>query len=234
MRLDKPRRQKDAFFEGPDSPTLIRRALSEGVATAALTMIVVFSARATWLGEMKPLALIVGVPAALASLILTFGPATGGHFNPLVTGSQWICGHRNTRCLIGYVIAQCFGALGGAALAALLVDPAPRTSSPPMGLVIGGEIFASAGLIAIVMAASLVMSPRGGLLAVIGWVVMINLAVPAGPFANPVLAVAAPLALGAFKAPDALIHVASELAGAGIGLLVIAVSYPAATSRRRE
>ena len=31
----------------------------------------------------------------------------------------------------------------------------------------------------------------------VGWLVMVNLTAPGGPFANPVLALAAPLALGA-------------------------------------
>lgn len=222
----KRQRQKQPFFEGPNSPSLARRALAEGVATAGLTMAVVFSVQATWLGVLKPLAICLGVPAAVAALTLSFGPATGAHFNPLVTASQWLRGHRNTRCFITYVCAQFAGSLIGAISAALLIAPAPHVAPAPLGVVIGSEIFASAGLITIVLAASLVTGPTMGLLAVVGWLAMVNLAAPEGPFANPVLAVAAPLALGSLSASLVLVHVAAEFVGAAMAVLVIALTYP--------
>jgi glycerol uptake facilitator-like aquaporin len=222
----KRQRQTLPFFEGPNSPCLARRALAEGVATAGLTMAVVFSAQATWLGALKPLALGLGVPAAVAALTLSFGPATSARFNPLVTASQWMRGHRGTGCLIAYVCAQLAGALIGAAVAALLVAPAPHVAPASLGVVIGSEVFATAGLIIIVLAASLVTATVIGLLSVIGWLVMVNLAAPAGPFANPVLALAAPLALGSLDTSLVLVHVAAELAGAAVALLVIALTYP--------
>ena len=178
-------RQETPFFEGPAPPSLARRALAEGVATAVLTMAVVFAAQATWLGALRPLAICVGVPAAVAALTLSFGPVTGAHFNPLITASQWLRGHRNTWCFAAYICAQFIGALIGAALAGLLVAPAAPVAPAPIPVVIGSEIFATAGLIIIVLAASLVTGPFVGLLAVIGWLVMINLAAPGGPFANP-------------------------------------------------
>jgi glycerol uptake facilitator-like aquaporin len=227
----KPQRQRELFFEAPDCPTLARRALGEGVATAGLTIAVVFAATATSLGGLRPLALGLGVPAAVAALTLAFGPATGAHFNPLITASQWLRGHRNTRCFIAYVGAQLAGALIGAGLVGLLVAPGPPVASEPIGLVFGSEIFASAGLITIVLAASLVMSAQIGLLAVIGWLVMVNLVAPAGPFANPVLAVAAPFALGSLNIPMALVHIAAELVGAGLALQVVALTYPRTGAR---
>jgi glycerol uptake facilitator-like aquaporin len=218
--------QRAAFFEAPDPAALARRALGEGVATAALTMAVIFAVRATWLGNLRPLALCLGVPAAVAALTLSFGPATGAHFNPLITASQWLRGHRNTPCFVAYVCAQFAGAMIGAALAALLIAPTPQVAPESIGLVIGSEVFASAGLIIIVLAASLVMGPLVGLLAVVGWIVMVNLAAPAGPFANPVLAVAAPLALGSLNLPMAMVHIAAEFVGAGLAVLVVAITYP--------
>ena len=224
-------RQREPFFEGPNSPSLARRAIAEGVATAGLTMAVVFAAQATWLGPLRPLAFVLGVPAAVAALTLAFGPATGAHFNPLVTASQWLSGKRDTPCLIAYVCAQFAGALIGAALAGLLTGPAPHVPPAPMALVIGSEVFASAGLVTIVLAASLVMGPLAGLSAVVGWLVMVNLAAPAGPFANPVLALAAPLALGSLDGRLVLTHMAAELAGAALALLVVAVTYPRVRAR---
>ena len=221
-------RQDRPFFEGPDCPSLARRALGEGVATAVLTMAVVFAAQATWLGPLRPLAFCLGVPAAVLALTLTFGPATGAHFNPLVTASQWLGGHRNTRCFVAYICAQFVGALIGAALAGLLVAPAPHVAPAPIAVVMGSEIFATAGLIIIVLAASRITGPFAGLLAVIGWLIMINLAAPGGPFANPVLALAAPLGLGSMNPWLVLIHVAAQLAGLAVALLVVTVIFPPA------
>ena len=219
-------RQRQLFFEAANRPSLARRALGEGVATMALTMAVVFAAKATWLGPLRPLALGIGVPAAVAALTLTFGPATGGHFNPLVTASQWMRGHRNTRCLVAYVCAQLLGAFLGAVVAVLFVLPATPDPPASTGAVIGSEIFASTGLITIVLASSLVTGPSVGLLGVLGWLVMINLAMPAAAFANPVLALAAPLAMGTLRAPMALTHIAAECIGASMALLVVATIYP--------
>lgn len=224
--MESPRRQRLPFFESHDCPSLARRALAEGVATAGLTMAVIFSVQATWLGALRPLAICLGVPAAVAALTLSFGPATGAHFNPLVTASQWLRGHRETRCFIAYVLAQFIGALIGAGAAATLVGPALHVVPAPIAVVIGSEVFATAGLLIIVLASSLVASPLTGLLAVLGWLLMINLAAPAGPFANPVLALAAPLALGSIAPALLLAHVAAEFTGAAIALLVVAVTYP--------
>ena len=224
-------RQRRPFFEGPNPPSLVRRAFAEGVATAGLTMAVVFSVQATWLGALRPLAICLGVPAAVAALTLSFGPVTGAHFNPLVTASQWLRGHRDTRCLIAYICAQFVGALIGAALAGLLVSPAPHVAPAPIGVVIGSEIFASAGLITIVLAASLVTGPLTGLSAVVGWLVMVNLAAPGGPFANPVLALSMSFAMGSMNASLLVAHVAAELAGASLALLIVALTYPGTGAR---
>jgi hypothetical protein len=119
----------------------------------------------------------------------------------------------------------------GAGLVGFLVAPGLPPASEPIGLVFASEVFASTGLITIVLAASFVMAPQVGLLAVIGWLVMVNLAAPAGPFANPVLAIAAPFALGSLSTPMALVHIAAELVGAGLALLVVALTYPRISAR---
>lgn len=219
-------RQTTLFFEGRDCPNLARRALLEGVATGALAMTVVFAVQASWLGALRPLARGIGVPAAIAALTMSLGPATGAHLNPLITVSQWMRGDRDTRSASAYVIAQFTGALFGGAVAGWLVGPAPHAAPAPLAVVIGSEVFASAGLITIALAASLVTSMSVGLLAVIGWLVMVNLTAPAGPFANPVLALATPLALGSMTPSLVLAHVGAEVIGAAIALLLIAVTYP--------
>jgi hypothetical protein len=60
---------------------------------------------------------------------------------------------------------------------------------------------------------------------------MVNLIAPAGPFANPGIALAAPLALGSMSASMIVAHVAAEVVGAGIAVLLIAVTYPSVARR---
>src|SRR5881396_3232664 len=71
-------------------PTLLRRAVAEGVGTALLLAAVVGSGI---MGErladgnlaVALLANALATGAALVALILTFGPISGAHFNPAVT-----------------------------------------------------------------------------------------------------------------------------------------------------
>jgi hypothetical protein len=131
--------------------------------------------------------------------------------------------HSLCLCSIGRRIDRC-GAAG------LLVVQAPQVSPPSIGIVIGSEIFVSAGLVIVVLAASLVTGPMIGLLAVVAWLVMINMAAPGGPFANPVLALATPLALGSTEPSLVLAHVGAEFLGAALAVLIIAATYPAVAS----
>ena len=55
--------------------------------------------------------------AGLVALILTFGPVSGAHFNPVVTLAEASQGGLPWREVPGYVAAQLAGAFGGVALA---------------------------------------------------------------------------------------------------------------------
>lgn len=107
------------------SPTLARRVAAEGVGTAFLLATVVGSGvmAARLAAGNEALALLanaVATGAALIALILTFGPVSRAHFNPLVTvmdawqkGMPW-------RDAGYYVAAQGAGALIGVAVAHLM------------------------------------------------------------------------------------------------------------------
>ena len=60
--------------------------------------------------------------AMLVVLILVFGPASGAHFNPLVTLAFVIRGEVSGRVLAGYVAAQIVGAIAGVLAAHLMFD----------------------------------------------------------------------------------------------------------------
>src|SRR5437868_5518062 len=56
------------------------------------------------------LANTIATGAALVTLILTFGPISGAHFNPAVTLSALSQGELNWRAALAYMLAQLMGA----------------------------------------------------------------------------------------------------------------------------
>jgi arsenate reductase len=139
--------------------------LAEFVGTALLVSAVVGSGiMATTLSPgdigLQLLENSVATAFALAALILTFGPISGAHFNPVVSAADWFLGRRTrtgltSTDLAGYTAAQVVGAIGGSILANLMFDLAPVTFSTKdrtAGHLWLGEIVATAGLLLLIFA----------------------------------------------------------------------------------
>ena len=105
--------------------TLSRRIVSEFVGTGFLVAAVVGSGI---MGErlaggnvaIALLANTIATGAALAALILTFGPISGAHFNPAVTVADAIERGVSWPVAACYVLAQCVGGICGAIAAHLM------------------------------------------------------------------------------------------------------------------
>ena len=101
---------------------MIRKAVSEAIGTALLLAVVVGSGI---MGErlaggnvaIALLANSLATGAGLVALVLTFGPISGAHFNPVVTLADAWEGGRPWSDVPTYVVAQIFGALLGVAVA---------------------------------------------------------------------------------------------------------------------
>jgi glycerol uptake facilitator-like aquaporin len=101
---------------------VIRKATSEAVGTAFLLATVVGSGI---MGErlaggnvaIALLANTIATGAGLVALILTFGPISGAHFNPVVTLADAWEGGRPWSNVPTYILAQLLGALLGVAVA---------------------------------------------------------------------------------------------------------------------
>ena len=98
--------------------SFIRRLAAELVGTAFLLMAVVGSGimAERLSGGNVSLALLentIATGAALIALILTFGPISGGHFNPAVTLADATQKGLPWREAPGYIAAQCAGAFLG-------------------------------------------------------------------------------------------------------------------------
>jgi glycerol uptake facilitator-like aquaporin len=144
---------------------LPRRLLAELLGTGLLVTAVVGSGiMATRLSPhdvgLQLLENSIATALALGALILTFGPVSGAHFNPIVSAADWWLGRR-TRTGIsagdlgGYVAAQILGAIGGSILATTMFALSPvawshtRRAAGHLWL---GEVVASAGLVLLIFA----------------------------------------------------------------------------------
>ncbi|MEU7673684.1 MIP/aquaporin family protein [Micromonospora taraxaci] len=144
---------------------LPRRASAEFAGTALLVAAVVGSGIAA--ARLSPtdvglqlLENAIATALALGALILTFGPVSGAHFNPVVSAVDWWLGSRTGTGLTGrdlaaYTAAQTGGAITGAVLAHLMFDlPAvtwSRTERTGGNLWLA-EVIATAGLVVLVFA----------------------------------------------------------------------------------
>ncbi|MEU5938567.1 MIP/aquaporin family protein [Micromonospora sp. NPDC047548] len=147
------------------SLALARRASAEFAGTAMLVAAVVGSGIAA--ARLSPddvglqlLENAIATALALGALILTFGPVSGAHFNPVVSAVDWWLGRRagtglTRRDLAAYTAAQVAGAIAGAVLAHLMFGlPVVTWSHTDRtgGNLWLAEVVATAGLIVLVFA----------------------------------------------------------------------------------
>lgn len=139
--------------------TLGRRAVVEGIGTAFLLMVVVGSGI---MGErlsggnvaIALLANSLATGAGLVALILTLGPLSGAHFNPVVTGALAGSGLFAKRDVPAYVLAQFVGAIFGVWSAHAMFDmPIFELSTKARsGLnLVWSEVVATAGLLLVIL-----------------------------------------------------------------------------------
>src|SRR3954470_19180636 len=109
--------------------SLSRRAVAEAIGTALLLATVVGSGI---MGErlsggnvaIALLANTLATGAALVALILTFGPISGAHLNPVVTLADAARGGTPWRIVPVYLVAQLAGAIAGVVAAHLMFGEA--------------------------------------------------------------------------------------------------------------
>ena len=218
-------------------PLLARQALAEFLGSAGLVAVVIGSGIAasrlssdTGL-QLLENALVTG--AGLVALILTFGPVSGGHFNPVVTLADRVLGGVGNRQVAVYLPAQVAGGALGAVLANLMFGlPAigiaqQERSSAGLWL---SEVLATAGLIMLIFA--LVRSGRAALapFAVGAYIEAAYWWSSSTSFANPMIDLARTLSdTFAGIAPSSVpAFVVAQLLGAALGVAAVLLLYPSA------
>ncbi|HYX91379.1 MAG TPA: MIP/aquaporin family protein [Myxococcaceae bacterium] len=205
--------------------TLARRLVAELVGTALLLAAVVGSGI---MGErlsggnvaIALLANTIATGAALVTLILTFGPISGAHFNPAVTlADAWQRG-MPWREVPGYLAAQVGGAFGGVAAAhVMFAEPIFAASTHARsGLSQAfSELVASFGLLAVIWGCSRLRSSAVPF-AVGAYITAAYWFTASTSFANPAvtLARAATNTFSGIRPADVPAFLLAQLVGAGV------------------
>jgi len=176
---------------------LPRRLAAELAGTAALVVAVVGSGimAERLAGGNVAIALLANAIAtggALVALILTFGPVSGAHFNPLV--SIALAAHREFawRDVVAYACAQLAGAIAGVlaahAMFALAVLQWSAKARPGMALM-GSEFIATFGLLAVILVGVRLRAPSVPY-AVAAYITGAYWFTASTAFANPVVTIA--------------------------------------------
>jgi glycerol uptake facilitator-like aquaporin len=215
--------------------SLGRRLAAEGTGTALLLAAVVGSGI---MGErlaggnvaLALLANTLATGAALAALILAFGPISGGHFNPAVTlADAWQRG-LPWREVPGYLGAQLAGAFAGVAIAHLmfgepLFEASTRMRAGPAQAF--SEFVATFGLLAVIWGCSRRRATAVPF-AVAAYIMAAYWFTASTSFANPAvtLARAATDSFTGIRPADAPAFVAAQLLGAACATALFAWLAP--------
>src|ERR1043166_78575 len=97
----------------------MKKYLAEFVGTLALILIgcgaiVIGGFGGAFPVGILPIALAFGL--AVTAMAYGIGHISGAHLNPAVTVAMWVAGRIRTEDVIGYVVAQCIGAIAGAGI----------------------------------------------------------------------------------------------------------------------
>jgi glycerol uptake facilitator-like aquaporin len=165
---------------------------------------------------------------ALGILILTLGPVSGAHLNPVVSMALAIDQRFKAASVAPYLVAQFAGAIAGAVLANVMFGAeAIQVSSKGMaseGTAIG-EVVATAGLVFIIL--NLIQAKRSELIAfaVPAWIGSAYFFTSSTSFANPAVTVGRIFTdsfagIGAQSVPSFVI---AQLLGAALGIVLAKV-----------
>ena len=218
------------------APLLARQALAEFLGSAGLVTVVIGSGIAAQrlspgdIGlELLENALVTG--AGLVTLILAFGPVSGGHFNPVVSLADRVYGGITNQQLAAYLPAQLAGGVLGAVLAnvmfsldAVSISTHHRSSG---GLWLS-EALATFGLVVLIFGIARTGRASAAPFAVGAYIAAAYWWSSSTSFANPMIDLARMLSdTFAGIAPSSVpMFVVMQLVGGGVAVAVVHVLYP--------
>jgi arsenate reductase len=214
-----------------------RRALAELLGTAFLVVAVVGSGIAA--ARLSPgdvgLQLFenaAATAAALAAIILTVGPVSGGHLNPVVTLAARVSGDLTTAEAGGYVAAQVAGGVVGVVVANLMYSlPAVELSTKvrSSGGLWLGEVVATFGLLLLIGALVRTGRTSAAPAAVGAYIGAAYFATSSTSFANPAVTLARSLTdtFAGIAWRSVPVFLGAQVVGAALAIVVGRALYPA-------
>jgi glycerol uptake facilitator-like aquaporin len=222
-----------------DTPPLARRLLAELLGSAFLTALVIGSGIAAQTLSPNDVGLelfenAAATAAGLFTIILMFGPVSGGHFNPVVSLVDASFGGIRRRDALAYIPAQVVGCVLGAVAANVMFSlPAISISThhraSPAHLF--SEAIATAGLLLVIL--SLARSRRSNSIpaAVGAYIGAAYFFTSSASFANPAISIGRIFSnTFAGIAPASVPgYIAAQLLGGACAIVLVRLLYPGVT-----
>ena len=215
-----------------------RALLAEGLGSALLAALVVGSGIAAQrLSHDVGLQLLENAAATAAGLfaiILMFGPASGAHFNPVVSLVDAVFGGIPWRQAALYVPVQIVGCCAGAVLANAMFAKAAvslSTTHRATGPHLLAEVVATAGLVLVIFAlarsgrAAMAPAAVGAYIGAAYWFTSST------SFANPAITLGRTLSdtFAGIAPSSAPAYIGAQLVGGVLGVALVGLLYPALT-----
>jgi glycerol uptake facilitator-like aquaporin len=223
-----------------DSPALSRRLLAELLGSAFLAALVIGSGIAAQTlspndAGLELLENAAATAAGLFTIILMFGPVSGGHFNPVVSLSDAYFGGVSWRDALAYVPAQVAGCILGAlsangmfSLSAISISTHHRAA----GAHLFSEVIATAGLVLVIFSLARTKRASAAPAAVGAYIGAAYFFTSSASFANPAISVGrifsntfagiAPASVPGF--------VVAQLVGGACAIVAVRTLYPDVTA----
>jgi glycerol uptake facilitator-like aquaporin len=221
------------------TPALARRLLAELLGSAFLAALVIGSGIAAQTLSPNDVGLelfenAAATAAGLYTIILMFGPVSGGHFNPVVSLADASFGGMRWREALAYIPAQVAGCVLGAvaangmfSLAAVSVSTHHRASTAHLL----GEVIATAGLVLVIFSLARSKRTSSAAAAVGAYIGAAYFFTSSASFANPAISVGRMFSntFAGIAPPSVPGFVAAQLIGGACAILAVRVLYPDVT-----
>jgi glycerol uptake facilitator-like aquaporin len=215
---------------------LARRLLAELLGSAFLAALVIGSGIAAQTLSPGDVGLqlfenAAATAAGLYTIILMFGPVSGGHFNPVVSLADASFGGIRWRHALAYIPAQVVGCVLGAivangmfSLAAISISTHHRAS--PAHLF--SEVIATAGLLLVIFSLARTRRPSAAPAAVGAYIGAAYFFTSSASFANPAITAGRMFSntFAGIAPASALGYMAAQLVGCVCAILVVRALYP--------
>jgi aquaporin Z len=107
---------------------MIKKLAAEFIGTATLVLFGCGAAVLAGFGIVGQLGIAFAFGLAIVAMAYGIGPVSGCHVNPAVSFGAWVAGRISLNDLVGYVIAQCAGAIVGAGILLVIATGSPAYS----------------------------------------------------------------------------------------------------------